>query len=212
MASAALQGLQTYKYISSLLSIVVSEHSPDCPNNHDSSVRLTLSEERFRSNKNCAVKVDLSGLSNPSFELLDEMECQIKECEEAIRDRMVFPVEFDQHLRRYSSCLAVGCDQEEIDCQVRRFSHIHVKHGRGSRSEIENHRVHCYLFKIGHFPMAIILSLPFKSTISSDNCRIYKLRKLLLMPSPLPHRVIAGLRRSSGRENSPTLRSHNRER
>ncbi|KAF8355068.1 eor-2, partial [Pristionchus pacificus] len=60
----------------------------------------------------------VGGLSNPSFELLDEMECQIKECEEAIRDRMVFPVEFDQHLRRYSSCLAVGCDQEEIDCQV----------------------------------------------------------------------------------------------
>ncbi|GMT07599.1 hypothetical protein PENTCL1PPCAC_29773, partial [Pristionchus entomophagus] len=60
----------------------------------------------------------VGSLSNPSFELLNEMECQVRECEEEIRDRVSFGTAFETSLRRYSACLFIDCELSELDCQA----------------------------------------------------------------------------------------------
>ncbi|GMR61585.1 hypothetical protein PMAYCL1PPCAC_31780, partial [Pristionchus mayeri] len=65
-----------------------------------------------------ALPSTLGGLPNPSFELLNEIECQLRECEESIKERVSFGLEFECQLKRYGSCLPIDCEYNEIDCQA----------------------------------------------------------------------------------------------
>ncbi|GMT36492.1 hypothetical protein PFISCL1PPCAC_27789, partial [Pristionchus fissidentatus] len=57
-------------------------------------------------------------LDNPQYEVLSEMENQVADCEESLRDRVNFLRKFSLVLGRYVSYHTIDCDLPELDCQA----------------------------------------------------------------------------------------------